>query len=79
MNVRAKFMLTKHIHDAWSNGDSHEFVFTPQHDPERHNHSYPVVSPSGTMTIRVNNLPVIEFWKDKMGKQFYLDLTPAAE
>lgn len=78
MNVRAKFMLTGHTHNAWGRGDSHEFEFTPQYDPNiPEDQRFSQASPSGKMTIRVDNPPVVEFWVSQMGKQFYLDFTLA--
>lgn len=76
MNVRAKFMLTRHTHEGYgSNVSGHEFTFTPQYDttiPE--DQRFAKASPSGQMTIRVDNPPVAEYWAAHVGKQFYLDM-----
>lgn len=78
MQVKAKFMLTGHNHQGWGNGDRHEFTFTPQYDPNLpEDQRFNKASPSGTMTITVDNPGVVEFWRDRVGKQFYLDFTQA--
>jgi|FreactcultureFD7_1027221.scaffolds.fasta_scaffold26125_2 hypothetical protein len=81
MKVLAKFMLTGHRHDAYgpdAERQSHEFTFTPQYDPNLpEDQRFNKASPSGSMTIRVDNLSVVHFWVNQMGRQFYLDFTPA--
>jgi hypothetical protein len=79
MNVRAKFMLTEHHIRACGGGQSyHEFVFTPQYNPETpEDQRFSKASPTGEMKIVVDNPPVVEYWAARMGKQFYLDFTEA--
>jgi hypothetical protein len=81
MIVKAKFMLTSHTHEGYGNNtSSHEFTFTPQYDPNLpEDQRFNKASPSGKMTIRVDNPPVATYWASQVGKQFYLDFTPAAE
>lgn len=78
MNVRAKFMLTQHNHRCHGEWHGHEFVFTPQYNPETpEDQRFSKASPSGEMRITVDNPPVVEYWMSRMGKQFYLDFTEA--
>ena len=77
MLVKAKFMLTSHNCEVWGNGDAHEFTFTPQYDPKiPEDQRFNKATPSGKLTIRVDNPAVVEFWRGQLGKQFYLDFTP---
>ena len=79
MKVLAKFMLTSHTHEGYgSNHHGHEFTFTPQYDPKiPEDQRFNKASPSGKMTIQVDNPAVVEFWTTQVGRQFYLDFTPA--
>jgi len=82
MMTRAKFMLTAHTEmaygpDGWR---GHEFKFSAQYDPSiPEDQRFAVASPSGSMTIQVDNPTVIEAWSPMLGKQFYLDFTSEDE
>lgn len=79
MQVKAKFMLTSHTHSGHGpDWHGHEFTFTPQYDPNiAEDQRFNKASPTGKLTIMVDNPPVAEYWARQVGKQFYLDLTPA--
>lgn len=81
MLVKAKFMLTEHKHGGRGQTPDwhwHEFTFTPQYDPNLpEDQRFNKASPTGVLTIRVDNPSVVDFWKNQVGKQFYLDFTPA--
>lgn len=81
MKVKAKFMLTGHNHTGHGSGaewHGHEFTFTPQDDPNiPEDQRFNKATPTGIMTIRVDNPAVVEFWRGQVGKQFNLDFTPA--
>ena len=79
MKVNAKFKLAEHHEISWGYADhvGHKFVFRPEYDdriPE--DKRFHKATPSGEMSIMVDNPPVVEFWKSQIGKQFYLDFTP---
>jgi len=82
MMTRAKFMLTAHTEmaygpDSWR---GHEFKFSAQYDPTiPEDQRFAAASPSGSMTVQVDNPAVIEAWSPMLGKQFYLDLTSEDE
>lgn len=78
MDIRAKFQLQEHRQASWG-GDhrQHTFIFRPMYDdtiPE--DRRFAQASPSGEMSITVDNPPVVEYWTSKLGQQFYLDFTP---
>ena len=79
MKVLAKFMLTSHTHEGYGgNHHLHQFTFTPQYNPKiPEDQRFNKASPSGKMTIQVDNPAVVEFWTTQVGRQFYLDFTPA--
>lgn len=79
MNVRAKFMLQEHrIYGYGGDHRSHTFVFRPQYDPNiPEDRRFAQASPSGELSITVDNPSVVAVWEGKQGKQFYLDWTPA--
>ena len=81
MNIRAKFMLQEHRRFSWDGKHfSHTFVFRPQYDPSiPEDPRYNRATPSGEMTLTVDNPAVVECWANQMGQQFYLDFTPAAD
>lgn len=79
MNIRAKFQLQEHRIVAWG-GEyrGHTFIFRPSYDPSiPEDQRFAQASPTGEMSILVDNPPVIEYWSAQLGKQFYLDFTPA--
>ena len=79
MKIRAKFMLQEHQECSYG-GDyrQHTFIFQPAYDPEiPEDQRFAKASPQGEMKITVDNPPVIDYWTKQLGKQFYLDFTPA--
>jgi hypothetical protein len=75
MNVRAKFMLMSVKHMHWGGS---EYQFSPQYDPSiPEDQRFAQASPSGSLTITVDNPAVHAAWK--VGEQYYLDFTPVPE
>lgn len=75
MSVRAKFRLDERAEVTW-NKTGRRFKFTAVCDdgtPE--NQKFAKYTPSGTFEMFVDNPAVIE--QLVLGKQYYLDLTPA--
>lgn len=81
MRIRAKFQLQEHRQTSWGGEHcSHTFIFRPSYDPNiPEDQRFAKASPSGEMSITVDNPPVIEYWTARLGKQFYLDFTPAED
>ena len=79
MKVLAKFMLQEHRQYGYGGGHvQHTFVFRPQYDPSiPEDQRFAKASPTGEMTITVDNPTVVAEWAGKQGTQFYLDMTPA--
>ncbi len=82
MKIRAKFCLTAITEIPFYPGypSRHEFMFMPQYDdtiPE--DRRFSEATPDGQLKITVDNPPVIEFWKSRLGKAFYLDFTAVDE
>lgn len=81
MKIRAKFMLQEHrIFGYGSPHRTHTFIFRPQYDtsiPE--DRRFALATPTGEMSITVDNPTVLEAWMGQEGKQFYLDFTPAPD
>jgi hypothetical protein len=75
MSVRAKFRLQEH-REYSSDGKyfGHTFIFRPMYDPSiPEDQRFAEASPSGELTINVDNPAVVEMWKNNLGYQFYLD------
>ena len=80
MIVKAKFKLNEHHIMNHGYGEQNKFVFRPEYDPSLpEDQRFNKATPNGEMWMFVDNPPVIEFWKSQIGKQFYLDFTPAEE
>jgi len=79
MIVKAKIMLTKYTVEGTSpDWHWHEFEFTPQYDPDLpEDQRFNKATPSGKLVLRVDNPPVVAEWLGMLGRQFYLELTPA--
>lgn len=79
MNIRAKFMLQEHRIYSWHPDRSqHTFVLRPQYDdniPE--DQRFHQATPTGELTMLVDNPAVVEYLSKMLNKQFYLDFTPA--
>ena len=78
MNVRAKFMLQEHrVYGYSGEHRQHTFIFRPQYDPNiPEDQRFAKASPTGELTITVDNPTVIAAWEGQQGKQFYLDFVP---
>lgn len=81
MNVRAKFMLQEErIYGHDSHYRQHTFVFRTQYDSSiREDRRFATATPSGELTIAMDNPAVVEAWSGKMGSLFYLDFTPVSD
>ncbi len=77
MAVRAKFRCTYETNKKWGPEDSHvsrSYDFTAAYDSETpEDQRYAKATPSGTLTIQVDN-PAVTF---EPGKSYFLDFTPA--
>lgn len=77
MPVRAKFRCNTEIHKKWGPDDSQvarSYEFMAVYDPAvPEDQRYAKASPSGSLTIQVDN-PDVTF---QPGRQYYLDFTPA--
>jgi hypothetical protein len=77
MTVRAKFRCLFETHKKWGPGDTHvnrTYEFQAMYDAEMpEDQRYAKATPSGSLTIQVDNPDVIF----EPGKAYYLDFTPA--
>lgn len=74
--VRGKFVLVSMTQSAGSTARS--LKFTPQYDPNLpEDQKYAKATPSGELTMYVDNPPALE--QLKLGKAYYLDLTEVPE
>lgn len=80
MQIVAKFMLTEILHQHYGSVEYYTFKFHPQYDqslPE--DLRFSKATPTGSFEMSVDNLPVREFLKQNLGKQFKLLLMPVEE
>lgn len=80
MQIVAKFMLTEILHQHYRSVEYYTFKFHPQYDqslPE--DLGFSKATPTGSFEMSVDNLPVREFLKQNLGKQFKLLLMPYDE
>ena len=80
MQIVAKFMLTEILHQHYWSVEYYTFKFHPQYDqslPE--DLRFSKATPTGSFEMSVDNLPVREFLKQNLGKQFKLLLMPYDE
>lgn len=79
MPVRAKFRCTTEHHKRWGTEDSQvarSYEFMAVYDPAvPEDQRYAKASPSGSLTIQVDN-PAVTF---EPGRSYYLDFTPVDE
>ena len=76
MNARCKFALTR----VTDNGYGLEVVLTPRYDAnDPKDTAFSTATPSGEFKMQVNNPAVLPMFKDKVGKVFYLDISPVDE
>lgn len=79
MPVRAKFRCTFETHKKWGPEDSQvvrSYDFMATYDPDvPEDQRYAKASPSGSLTIQVDN-PAVAFTP---GQSYYLDFTPVDE
>lgn len=77
MTIRAKFVLQSITE---YNGPGRELKFWAQYDqsiPE--DQRFAKATPSGSMTMTVDNPAALVFFEGKIGKAFYLDMTEVPE
>jgi hypothetical protein len=76
MTVRAKFTVQSIKRDSWDQGRSGEVTLSAVYDQTtEENRRYAKATPSGSITMRVDNPPALEVFE--LGKTFYVDFTPA--
>lgn len=72
--VRGKFTLASITSHSW--GTAQTFVFNAVHDTTtEENKKFAKYTPSGQLTMQVDNPPAQEFFK--LGKTYYLDFSEA--
>ena len=80
MQIVAKFMLTEILHQRYGDVEYYSFKFHPQYDPNLpEDLRFSKATPTGSLEMLVDNLPVREFLKQNLGKQFKLLLMPYDE
>lgn len=81
MQIVAKFMLTQKTETDYGHGHSYfNFKFTPQYDPTvPEDQRFAQATPTGELSMQVDNPPVLEFLSKHLGKQFKLMLVPGDE
>lgn len=76
MAIRAKFRCVFETHKKWGPADANvtrTYEFQAMYDPDApEDQRYAKATPSGTLTIQVDN-PNVSF---EPGKSYYLDFTP---
>jgi hypothetical protein len=83
MSTRAKFTLTALVATSYGNVDgmtSRELKFSTRYDPTiPEDQRFTKASPSGSLSIVIDNPAALAFFEGKIGKAFYLDFTEAPE
>lgn len=79
MKIRCKFALTHlAMTSSYPGHISHRVTFTPQYDPAvPEDQRFAAATPNGEFHMSIDNPPVVEFLKARLGQQFYFDVEEA--